>query len=46
MRDVHFKDCLFVFDFPSKHLPDPEGRRFSETLLASDLKDVSVSPAS
>jgi hypothetical protein len=43
MRDVHFQDCLFIFDFPQKQPPTPDGRRFGQTLLASDLKDVRIS---
>ena len=42
MRDVRFKDCLFIFDFPAKKTPAPDGKRLSETLLASGLSDVTI----
>jgi hypothetical protein len=45
MRDVNFKDCLFVFDFQAKQPPTPDGQTFSETLLASGLSNISI-PAS
>ena len=45
MRDVHLKDCLFIFDFRGKQEPAQEGQRLSETLLASDTGEVSI-PAS
>jgi hypothetical protein len=42
MRDVNFKDCLFIFDFGAKQVPAPDGRRLSEMLLASGASDVKI----
>ena len=42
MTDVHFEDCLFVFDFRSGHTPTPDGQRLTKTLLASELTDVAI----
>ncbi len=42
IRDVNFKDCLFVFDFGVKQSPTPDGQRLSEILLASGLRNVKI----
>lgn len=42
MRDVHFVNCLFVFDFRSGQPSGPDGPRVSTALLASGLRDVTI----
>jgi hypothetical protein len=42
LRDVHFENCLFVFNFPSQQPPDPSGERFGEILLSSNLNNVEI----
>lgn len=41
LRDVHFINCLFILDLPSKPI-SPEGERFSKALLASAIEDVTI----
>jgi hypothetical protein len=42
VRDVHFQDCLFVFDFHTLQAPSRDGQLLSQTLLASGLLDVTI----
>jgi hypothetical protein len=43
MKDVKFTDCLFVFDLKGQPA-GPDGASVSRTLLASELKDVTIPP--
>jgi hypothetical protein len=42
LHDVHFINCLFVLNFPSRAPPSPSGQQFSKELLASDLQKVTI----
>jgi hypothetical protein len=42
LHDVHFTDCLFIFDLPQNRAPAPSGQLFAQDLLGSDLKNVEI----